>query len=361
MDRMRHRPAGQAIVIGVDTHRDSHVAVALDALGGRLGERTVRTTRAGYLELERWAGSLGPVAAFGLEGTGSYGMGLARHLRGSGQRVVEVDRPDRQARRRLGKSDPIDAESAARAVLAGTATTRPKTSDGEVEMLRMLQLTKRSALKARSAALLQLRALLVTAPAGLREDIGTPSPAALLARCAALRPGPLDRPLAVARHSLRLLARRVLALGAEIAATELALRDIVASRAPALLAGYGIGPDCAATLLVAAGDNADRIGSEAAFAALCGVNPVSASSGRTTRHRLNRGGDRQANAALYRIVIVRLRHHAPTGAYMARRIAEGHTKREVIRCLKRYVAREVYRLVIAPTPAPASSPSLEPA
>jgi transposase len=346
MDRMTHIGPGQGIVVGVDTHRDSHVAVALDAIGGRLGERAVATTRAGYAELDRWARSLGPVRAFGIEGTGSYGAALARHLRAAGHLVREVDRPDRSARRRLGKSDPIDAELAARAVLAGTATTLPKAADGSVEMLRMLVLTKRSAHEARTAARLQLRALLVTAPAELREQLGDLSRAALLDRCAALRPGPLVTPLAVTRHSLRLLARRSLALGAEIGETEARIEALVTVHAPALLATYGVGPDCAATLLVAAGDDPDRLASEAAFAGLCGVNPIPASSGRTQRHRLDRGGDRQADAALYRIVVVRMRHHAPTRAYVARRTTEGRTKREIMRCLKRYAARELFPLII---------------
>ena len=191
MDRMTQ--TRKDIVVGVDTHRDSHVAVALDALGGRLGERSVPTTRAGYTELERWAAGLGLVQAFGVEGTGSYGAGLARHLRAAGHAVREVDRPDRQARRRLGKSDPLDAEAAARAVLAGTATTRPKRADGSIEALRLLVLTRRSAEKARSAAMIQLRAVMVTAPAELREALAGLGPVTLLGRCRAFRPGaPVD-------------------------------------------------------------------------------------------------------------------------------------------------------------------------
>lgn len=351
MDRMTQR-ARDGIAIGVDTHRDSHVAVALDAVGGRLGEVSVPATRAGYARLEGWATDLGTVRVFGVEGTGSYGAGLARHLRTSGHTVREVDRPDRSSRRRRGKSDPIDAELAARAVLAGTATTRPKDADGAVEAMRMVRLAKRSAHKARTAALQQLRSILVTAPAALREGLAGLGTRPLVARCAALRPVGSGSPSEAARVTLRLLARRVLALEAEIGTLDGHLATLVADRAPALLATFGVGPDTAAALLVAAGDNPGRVDSEAAFAALCGVSPIPASSGLTTRHRLNRGGDRQANAALYRIVLVRLVHHQPTRDYMARRTdGDRRSRRDVIRCLKRYVARELFPLL-----APAVSP-----
>ena len=215
MDRMT-QATKDGIVVGVDTHRDVHVAVALDRIGGRLGECSVPTTRAGYAELERWAAGLGTVRAFGIEGTGSYGAGLARHLRAAGHMVREVDRPDRSTRRRRGKSDPLDAEAAARSVLAGTATTRPKAADGTVEALRLLVLTKRSADKARTAAMTQLRAVIVTAPAALRETLGDLGTAALLDRCASLRPGDPVDPTSATRHALRALARRIRAFDAEL-------------------------------------------------------------------------------------------------------------------------------------------------
>jgi transposase len=350
MDSMTQlTPSG--IVIGVDTHRDTHTAVALDALGGRLGERTVPTTRAGYADLVRWAEGLGQVRALGVEGTGSWGAGLARHLRAAGHAVIEVDRPDRSTRRRLGKSDALDAEMAARAVQAGTAVTRPKDADGCVEALRLLLLTKRSADKARTAALQQLRAVLVTAPAELREALGRDGRAALVRRCAALRVGQPSDPTSAARYTLRLLARRIRALEAELADTPAAIERLTAQRAPALRAVFGVGPESAAALLVAAGDNPDRLRSEAAFAALCGASPVPASSGLRTRHRLNRGGDRQANCALHRIVLSRLAHDERTRRYLARRTAEGLGKREAMRCLKRYVAREVFPLLAPPAAA----------
>lgn len=350
MDRMTQHARG-GIVVGVDTHRDTHVAVALDAVGGRLGELDVPATSAGYVGMERWAIGLGPVRAFGIEGTGSYGAGLARHLRAAGHTVREVDRPDRSSRRRRGKSDPIDAELAARAVLAGTATTRPKHADGAVEAMRMVQLAKRSAHKARTAALLQLRSILVTAPAPLREGLSGLAGRSLVLRCAALRSVGPGSPAGAARLTLRLLARRILALETEIGTLDGHLAALVAAERPALLDVFGVGPDTAAALLVAVGDNPDRVRSEAALAALCGVNPIPASSGLTRRHRLNRGGDRQANAALYRIVLVRLVHHQPTRDYMARRTdGDRRSKRDVIRCLKRYVARQLFPLLVTPGP-----------
>lgn len=333
------------LVVGVDTHKDEHVAVALDQLGARLAEHRLATTIQGYADLERWAGSLGDVRAFGIEGTGSYGAGLARFLSGRGHTVVEVNRPDRSARQRKGKSDPTDAEMAARAVLAGVANATPKSGGGEVEMIRMLKSTKDSAVKARTQAMNQMKALIITAPAELRQALEGPGARALVARCVRLRPGDLETPTAAAKHALRSLARRWRQLTAEIEDLEAELDRLTLMTAPALVGAFGVGPDTAASLLVVAGNNPERLRSEAAFAALCGVSPIPASSGKTHRHRLNRGGDRQANAALHRMVIVRLRYDERTKAYMRRRTGEGMTKREVIRCLKRYVAREVFAVL----------------
>jgi transposase len=343
--------ATRRVIVGVDTHKDVHVAVALDHLGARLAELRVPTTSAGYTRLERWASSLGAVDAFGIEGTGSYGAGLARCLRARGHRLVEVNRPDRATRRRRGKSDPIDAEMAARLVLAGGATGTPKAGDGPVEMLRMLKLAKDSAVRARTQALNQINALLVTAPAALREALTGLPTGQLIDRCAAFRPGPLTSATAVAKYTLRLLARGHRALRRQIKELEREIGRLVGGAAPVLLGVFGLKADGAASLLVCVGGNPDRLRSEAAFAALCGVNPIPASSGKTQRHRLNRGGDRQANATLHRIVVVRLRWHAPTQAYMTRRLAEGKTKPEIMRCLKRYVARELFAH-LRPTPAP---------
>ena len=258
---------------------------------------------------------------------------------------MEVNRPDRSTRYRKGKSDPTDAEMAARAVLAGVADATPKSGEGEVEMIRMFKSTKDSAVKARTQAINQMKALVVTAPARLREHLTGLTAAALVTRCTrckSFRPGRLEGPTEAAKYALRSLARRHRQLGSEIQDLESEIQRLTRTAAPALVDGFGIGPDTAATLLIAAGSNPDRLHSEAAFASLCGVNPIPASSGKTNRHRLNRGGHRQANAALHRIVVVRLRHDERTQAYMRRRTTEGMSKAEVIRCLKRYVAREVF-------------------
>jgi transposase len=333
------------VTIGVDTHGDVHVAHAKDQLGRRLETVSIPTTPTGYQDLLAWARGLGQVQAWGVEGTGSYGAGLARYLRKAGQVVLEVNRPDRAARRRRGKSDPVDAEAAARAVQAGEVTIVPKTADGQVEMLRSLRVARTTAMRARTQAVNALRSLLVTAPAELREQLRGLS-AVRLVRCAAtLDPGRLTSPTAAAMLALGTLARRYQALDAEITALDSELDQLTATAAPGLLALFGVGPDVASALLIAAGDNPRRLRSEAAFSMLCGSSPIKASSGKTTRHRLNRGGDRQANAALYRIVIVRLRWHQPTKDYMARRTTEGKSKKEIIRCLKRYVAREVFAVL----------------
>lgn len=338
-----------AIIVGVDTHKDIHVAVAIDTLGRRQGQLAIPATAAGYQQLHRWALDLGPNQGFGVEGTGSYGAGLARYLHNRGVHVIEVNRPDRATRHRLGKSDPIDAEAAARAVLAGTATCIPKHGDDYVEMIRILKLTRDSAVKSQTQATNQIKAVLVTAPPQLREALQHLTLIALLQRCAALRAGELTTPLAAAKHALRLLARRALALRAEAKALRAQLAELTTAACPALVELTGIGPDSAAQLLISAGDNPQRLHSEAAFAALCGTNPVPASSGKTTRYRLNRGGDRQANAALHRAVITRMHWHEPTRAYVDRRTTEGKTKPEIMRCLKRYLARQVYRCLIPAT------------
>lgn len=336
------------VVVGVDTHRDQHVAVAVDQQGARLGEHRLPVTMCGYRELELWSCSMGQIRAFGIEGTGSYDAGVARFLTGRGYAVVEVNRPDRSVRYRKGKSDPTDAEMAARAVLAGVADATPKSGEGEVEMIRMLRSAKDSAVKARTQAVNQMKALVVTAPAELRERLDGLTTNALAERCDRFRPGRLDSPTAATKYTLRSLACRYRQLSREIHDLRAELERLIQMTAPALLKAFGMGPDTAAALLIAAGSNPDRLHSEAAFPSLCGVNPIPASSGKTNRHRLNRGADRQANAALYRIVVVRLRHDLRTQTYMSRRTAEGMSKSEVIRCLKRYVAREVYSIIHKP-------------
>ena len=330
------------VVIGVDTHQDEHVAVAIDQQGVRLAQRSAPATSYGYGQLERWSRKLGEVRAFGVEGTGSYGAGFARFLIARGFTVVEVNRPDRSTRYRKGKSDPTDAEMAARAVLAGVANATPKSGEGEIEMIRMLKSTKDSAVKARTQAINQMKALVVTAPAGLRETLDGLTASALTARCRSFRPGRLEDPTAAAKYTLRSLACRYLQLDKDIRSLQAELDRLTRMAAPAVVSIFGVGPDTAAALVISAGSNPERIHSEAAFASLCGLSTIPASSGKTNRHRLNRGGDQQANAALYRIVLVRLCHDLGTREYMERRTGEGMSKTEVIRCLKRYVAREVF-------------------
>lgn len=336
------------VTVGVDTHKDEHVAVAIDALGARLGEHRLQADPAGYRGLERWAAAMGQIAVFGVEGTGSYGAGLARFLAARGHKVIEVFRPDRSIRRRLGKSDPIDAEAAARAMLADTAQASPKSGTNTVEMIRTLKVARNSAVKARTQAINQMKALVVTAPADLRQQLKDLTASRLVRRCARFRPGNLATPADATKLALRSIARRYEQLSEEITLLFGQLVRLTAKAAPALLRTFGVGANAAAALLITAGDNPGRLRSEAAFAALCGVSPIPASSGKTNRHRLSRGGDRQANCALHRVVLVRLRHHEPTKEYMRRRTAEGMAKKEVIRCLKRYVAREVYAILQQP-------------
>lgn len=334
----------EAVIIGVDTHKDVHVAVAINGLGAWLGTTSVPVTSQGYKKLADWAASHGAVHAFGIEGTGSYGAGLSRALAASGFRVIEVGRANRQLRRRRGKTDIVDAESAARTVLAGEADAQPKSGEGVVEMIRHLKIARDTALKARTQAMVTLKTLLINAPQLLRERfIGITGKMALVRAIAALRPGTMSSPTASARMAMRALARRWLMLNAEIKEHEAVLETLVRSQAPALMEAPGVSTGTVADMLVVLGDNPQRIRSEAAFAKLCGVCPVPASSGKTSRHRLNRGGNRRANAALYRVALVRMRHHPPTRAYIKRRTAEGKSPREIRRCLKRYIAREIFQ------------------
>jgi transposase len=334
------------IIIGVDTHKYVHVAVAIDALGSRLASCSAAADRGGYAELLAWGQRLGTIVAFGIEGTGSYGVGLASFVRRQGLRVVEVSHCDRRKRRTHGKSDTIDAETAARSVLAGIATAIPKAADGAAEMVRQIKVARDTAVKARSAAIITLKTLIVNAPDVLREALQPLTDRKLIDRCARLLPGVIDDTTASTKHALRALAARWLALSAEIALHDDALDAITQAAAPTLRAAFGIGPDSTAEMMIVAGDNPTRIRSEAAFAKLCGACPIPASSGVTHRHRLFRGGHRQANAALYRIVTVRMRYHQPTLEYVARRTAEGLSKKDIIRCLKRFVAREIYRSLL---------------
>ncbi|MEA2974305.1 MAG: transposase, partial [Actinomycetota bacterium] len=330
---------------GVDTHRDTNMAAALDGIGGQLGVKEFPTTPAGYRALLAWLASFGTVARVGVEGTGSYGAGLARYLATQGVRVIEIDCPNRQNRRRRGKSDPVDAVSAARSALSGDASSQAKARNGSAEAIRVLRVARSSACHDRTEALNQMRSLVCTSPDELREQLRDLSPFRLIERTCALRPGSEMNVLNATKTALRELGRRAHYLGEQMKLLNKLLGPLVKATAPALLARYGVGPDTAGALIVSAGDNPGRLHSEAAFAHLCGSSPIEASSGQVTRHRLNRGGDRSANQALWRIVLVRMSSDPDTKAYVERRTKEGKSKREIMRCLKRYVARELYPLL----------------
>lgn len=334
-----------ANVGGVDTHKDRHVVAVVDPVGRLVATESFCNDRAGHERLADWLTGHGPLYRVGVEGTGSYGAELARHLRRCGLRVIEVNRPNRQRRRQHGKNDTVDAVSAAMAVLSGNADGTPKTADGPVESLRMLRVARRSAIKARTQALNQFQAILDTAFSPVREDLAGTTLAAAIDRAARFRPTSFTDPQQGARWVLVRLARRIQQLNAEVAEFDTAQRQLVTATTTGreLLARPGVGPETAATLLCAAGDNPERMRSDASFAALCGVSPVEASSGRRTRHRLNLGGDRHANNALWWIVITRIRIDPTTKAYVQRRTEAGKTKKDTIRVLKRYIAREIYR------------------
>jgi transposase len=329
---------------GVDTHADQHVAAAIDHNGGVLGTEPFPADQAGYEALLAWLFSHGAVERVGVEGTGSWGVGLTRFLHSNEVMVVEVDRPNRQHRRRVGKSDDTDAVSAARAALSGSASVTPKRRDGPVEEIRILLVARRSGREQRIQTLNQLRHLVFTAPEPIRARFKDRYKTGLISEVAKLRPRPGSDPVAFTTQlTMRGLARRIQHLDAEMKTIDTRLKGLITETAPSLLELHGVGLDTAASLLVTAGDNPDRLHSEASWAHLCGVTPIPASSGKTTRHRLNRGGDRHANAALYRIVLTRMSSDPRTKAYVTRRRAEGRSNREIIRCLKRYVARETFK------------------
>lgn len=333
------------VVGGVDTHLDVHVAAVVDSIGGVLGVESFPVNQAGYAALSSWMAGFGALDRVGIEGTGSYGAGLSRHFTSAGIEVIEVDRPNRQERRRNGKSDQLDAIEAARGALSGRARGRAKDRDGNVEAIRALLVAKRSARSTRIASIVQLRHLMFTAPDELRVRFARLRTETLVREASRLRPRPQgDRVTYATKTTAVILARRVQALDVELALLDDQIAPLVKATAPRLLDIYGVGIDTAASLLVAAGDNAGRIRSEAAWAKLCGTAPVPANTGkRDNRFRLNTGGNRHANNALWRVVITRLGQREPrTVDYMQRRLAQGRTKPEIIRCLKRYVAREIY-------------------
>jgi transposase len=356
------------VIGGVDTHKHTHYAAVVDELGRLLGHHEFPATEHGYHGLLNWMREYGQLSAIGVESTGSFGAALTRTLTAAGERVVEVNRPNRLARRMDGKSDRLDSEQIARAVLGQTSTAVPKAKSGLVEVIRTLRVTRASAVKARTQAFNTLWGVMIGAPSPLRDELVVLGKRTLVNRCLRLRPetddllslsdDPHRLLTAGVKTSLRDLARRWKALDDEVKGLNRQIEALVRAAAPALVELHGVGVELAGQFLVTTGDNADRIRNEAAFAKLCGVAPQPASSGRTTgRHRLSRGGDRAANSALYITTIVRMRHHQATRDYVERRSAEGLSKREIIRCLKRYIAREIYANLPRPsTRSPESEP-----
>ncbi len=359
---LRIADAARLVAGGVDTHAEVHVAGVVDQAGRVLGTGEFPATAKDYSAALAWMAGHGTLVKVGVEGTGSYGAGLARYLAAAGVQVTEVIRPNRQARRRHGKSDAADAVAAALAALNGEASGTPKSRDGAVESIRALQVARRGAVKARTQASNQLRDLIVTAPEPLRARLAGLAAPQRIALAARFRPGDLTSPAEGARAAMAAVARRHQALTAEITQLDTCLEALVQRAAPAgFLDKKGVGTQVASILLTTAGDNPSRLRTEASFAALCGASPVDASSGKQRRHRLNRGGDRQANSALWRIVLVRMSHDPRTRDYVARRTAEGKTTREIMRCLKRYVAREICKTLTADAGGPAALAPLRPA
>lgn len=343
---MKTKLRNTEIILGVDTHLDVHVGAVISESGKPLGTRSVSTTAAGYIDMLCWARSFGVVGKAGIEGTGTYGAGLCRYLTDQGVTVLEVNRADRSQRRLKGKSDPTDAESAARSVLAGIATAIPKQQSGGCEAMRIASVARRSAVKARTQAINQLRAILISAPQEIRDKLWKVRALDCVNACVrvqSLGVSDLQRTMTI---TLKSLARRWLALSKELKELDKILERLTKKYAAGLRGKFGVGPHTAAILLSVAGDNPERLKSESALAALCGVNPLPASSGKTIRHRLNRGGSRAANNALWTIAMVRMRSDSRTKLYVERRTNEGRTLKEIHRCLKRYIVRELYPLIL---------------
>lgn len=335
---------------GFDTHADTNVGAVFDTVTlQRLATETFATTAPGHDAALAWLARFGTIDAVGIESTGSYGAGLARHFTSNGVKVLEVNRPERFDRRLDGKDDFVDAEAAARAVLSGRATAIPKSGDGPVEAIRVLEIAHESAIGDRTEAINQFKALLVRAPAAFRDRYTPVTFRHQLTASRRFRDSINDDVVTTElKIALKILAQRIEFLENQVTVLADRIRPLLAEHFPALLGLHGVGVHSAAQLLMTAGDNPHRMHSEAAFAKLCAACPQPASSGKTIRYRLDRGGDRRANKALYRIVIVRMRFDPRTRDYVIRRLAEGKTEREVIRCLKRFVAREIFHTITDP-------------
>ena len=335
------------VIPGVDTHLDKHIAVLIDGFGKYLGNLSIETNTTGYQQLFKWAQSFGKLRRAGIEGTGTYGAGLARFISKQKVQVFEINRPDRSMPRFRGKSDPTDAESAARTVLSGNVCAIPKLHSGAAEAMRIVSVARRSAVKARTQAINQIRALLISAPDNIRSKLWKSKPAECVNSCAYLRTPGESSWLVTLATTLRLLAKRWLSLTEELKELDKTLEQLTKRGAKRMPEQFGIGPQTAATLLAVAGDNPERLRNEAALASLFGVNPLEASSGKTVHHQLNRGGNRDANNALWTIAMVRMRSDPRTREYVARRTLEGKSLKEIHRCLKRYIIRELYPIILA--------------
>lgn len=335
------------VILGVDTHLDKHIGVVIDSVGKLLGHLSISANSSGYRQLEKWARSFGDLQRAGVEGTGTYGAGLTRYLAAQKVVVLEINRPDRSMRRFRGKSDPTDAESAARTVLSGIECAIPKSQSGAAEAMRIISIARRSTVKARTQAINQIRGMLISAPDEIRSRLWKSNAAECARSCSRIRSLGESNWSKTLATTLRLLAKRWLYLTEELKSLDKDLDQLTAKVAKRVRKQFGVGPQTAATLLSVAGDNPERLRSEAALASLCGVNPLEASSGKTVRHRLNRGGNRAANNALWTIAMVRMRSDPRTEVYVARRTAEGKSVKEIHRCLKRYIVRELYPLIVA--------------
>lgn len=344
---MKNHPSfNDSVILGVDTHLDIHVDAVLSYDGKLLGTKVIQTNKAGYEELFDWVLSFGSVERAGIEGTGTYGAGLTRFLIKKGLDVLEINRPDRSKRRLEGKSDPLDAANAARTVLSGRAKAVPKLQSGACEALRIISVARRSAVKAKTQAINQLRALLVSAPQDIRDRVWKSKPHECVTACMSYESAESSPLLLALSCTLQSLAKRWISLAEELSQLDELLDNLTREYAGSLRRQFGVGPQTAAILLAVAGDNPERLKNEAALASLCGVNPLPASSGKTIRHRLNRGGSREANNALWTIALVRMRSAPRTKVYVQRRTGEGLSTKEILRCLKRYIVRELYPLIL---------------
>lgn len=343
---MKKQSEAQHVILGVDTHLDVHVGAIISYSGSLLGTRSISVNTHGYEDLLHWATQFGQLQTAGIEGTGTYGAELCRYLQSKSITVIEVNRPDRSKRRMHGKSDPLDAENAARAVLAGTATAIPKNKNGACEAIRMVSVARRSTVKAKTQAMNQIRALLVSAPQEIRERLWRAKPHECAKACLAVRSLGTTELSITLMTTLKLLAKRWTNLAEELSQLDKNLDNLTLKHCKHLRSRMGVGPYAAAALVTVAGDNPDRLKNESSLASLCGVNPLPASSGKTVRHRLNRGGSRSANNALWTITLVRARSDPRTREYVARRTSEGLSSKEIYRCLKRYIVRELYLLIM---------------